>query len=142
MSDDQHSNPIPAFDALLESWEHHAVFRESFLSLLSAPDAAAFRLVGRRLYYDRLEAVRPESPPSTETSTLRRELASAAADLVVLAGFLSAVGGGLDLSPGDQPLVRKAQESAAISAQLACRLRGALDAGPDPSPPAFRASSS
>jgi hypothetical protein len=99
MSDEEHSNPNPAPTSRIEHWEDYAVFRESFLSLLPTPEAEAFRLLGRRLYFDRHESVRPQELAGVETSTLRRELAAAAADLEVLSGFLSAIGDGLDPAP-------------------------------------------
>jgi hypothetical protein len=142
MSDDQHSNPIPPLSSRIDSWEDHAVFRESFLSLLPELEAEAFRLLGRRLYFDRQESVSPEELSGAQASIFRRELASAAADLAVLAGFLSAIGNGLDVSPADRPLVRKAQESAAVAAQLSSRLLGALGPARYPSNPTPRESSS
>jgi hypothetical protein len=110
-----------------ETWESYAVFRETFLVLLPPAEREAYRLLGRRLYLDRNEAVLPDDLASGESAVVR-ELRAAVGDLAILAGYLGAVGQDLELGPEDKSLHRLAQECGAVLCLLAHRILGRLPA--------------
>jgi hypothetical protein len=127
-------NTLEGVPKIVETWEGHAVFRETYLALLPPAEREACRLLGRRLYLDRNEAVLFAELASTE-SAVRRELRAAAADAAVFAGYLGAVGEDLELTPADEALKRLAQECASLLYLMAERILGRLS-GPGISPEA------
>lgn len=85
------SDPTPSPDPSLPwnpaTWEDHAVFRESFLRKLPPKEAAACRLLGRRIYQDRHESLALDEV-FDPTSWLAGDLEGAVAELAFLAGYL------------------------------------------------------
>lgn len=114
MSDQpQHSNPVPwparresATEDRCQSWEAHAVFRETYLHLYPEEDLrAAYRRIGVALY-DQALAYEETYKPRGEVP-IKGDLRAAVRDLRQLQGYLHHLGadpsglepGGLD--PGD-----------------------------------------
>ncbi|MCH9649411.1 MAG: hypothetical protein K0U98_14310 [Deltaproteobacteria bacterium] len=123
---DEFSNPFPA-----ESWEHFAVFRESFLTAHFNPtDADAFRRIGRLAYLLTLSGDQPAS--ESQGSRLSKDLRGAARDLRWLQGFLQDVGRQheeAELAASEAALSRRAAEVAVRIGAFALELEVVLGAG-------------